>query len=149
MGGSTDVLTVVMELCATKIVGAKYRVHFDYDDTNGIASEVTREADSCAIVSPDVPSGTTSDDTTILHKRARGDRATGPGEVENGDSTITYTIPYGDLGLDDDDDVEIWADVHVKRTGISDRAPDTDGFDGCSKPTGANEVIQHTLDVAS
>ena len=46
-------------------------------------------------------------------------------------------------GLESGQEVLIWADTH--RKGIQGRAPDTDGSDGCSKPTGVDEVLSITL----
>ena len=120
---------VILNLNAAPVVGGKYRIHFDY--TGDLASDGNA---GCV---------TTSDDTSMRAVRPRNFKDTGPGSIAVDGSTLTYTVPYGDLGLVSTDPVEIWADVHSK--GIQDRSPDT-AEDGCLKPQGAGEVLQITLD---
>ena len=141
-------ITVTMLLCAVPVTGAKYRVHFDYDDGNGLATNVTRTAGSCAITAPVTNAkGTTSDDTAMRAIRPNGTKDTGPGTIGVAVNLLTYTVPYTDLSVggvvQTGDTVLIWADTHKK--GIKDRSPDTDGTDGCSKPTGSGEVLEITL----
>ncbi len=142
-------ITVIMTLCAVPVSGAKYRVHFDYDDGNGLADNVTRTAGSCAITNPvNNPRGTTSDDTAMRSIRPNRTKDTGPGTIGVVGDILTYTVPYTDLSVggvvQTGDTVLIWADTHKK--GIKDRSPDTDDTDGCSKPTGVDEVIATVLD---
>jgi hypothetical protein len=137
-GGGTDEITVTMVLqAATTLNGAKYRVHFDY--TGDLASE---DPAGCA---------TTSDDTSKTSRRRGSFKDTGPGIITGqGTTTLVFTVSYAELGLVSGDDVEIWADTQMSGNptfkGIRDRSPDTDGGDGCSKPEGASEVLQITLD---
>ena len=46
---------------------------------------------------------------------------------------------YKDLGVFAGDDIEIWADI--QSNGVADRAPDTNGGDGCAKPQEEAEVL--------
>ena len=59
--GNSGKITVTMTFQANVSsypTSTKYRVHFDYDNANGIASAVNRDpADSCSITTPDNPSG--------------------------------------------------------------------------------------------
>jgi hypothetical protein len=107
----------------------KYRMHFDYKD--GLATD-----------NPDCL--TTSDDTSKLGG-PHLDKQTGPGSWnDDGTLSLFLTVPYTDLdGVAAGDDVFIWADTH--RRGIQDRAPDTYGDDGCSKPQLIGEVLVLTL----
>ncbi len=123
----------------------KYRIHFDYKD--GLATDADRDNDGD--VDDDDFCFTTSDDTSKLGGPHLG-KQTGPGSwddpVDNGDGTwsLFLRVPYTDLdGVAAGDEVFIWADTH--RKGIQDRAPDTDGDDGCSKPEVIGEVLVLTL----
>ncbi len=50
---------------------------------------------------------------------------------------------YKDLGVFPGDDVEVWADTEMK--GIADRAPNTNGDDGCAKPQEEEELLSIEL----
>lgn len=125
----TDI-TVTMQLCAAPVTGAKYRAHFDY--TGDLASD----GNALCV--------TTSDDTMMRRITGGGPHDTGPGSISLAGLALAYIVGYSELGLFGGDMVEIWGDTHDK--GIVDRAPDTDGTDGCSKPQGIDEVLKITLD---
>ncbi len=136
-------ITVTVELCGSFNNNTKYRVHFDYKDSNGdlLTGFIGPNNEECA-----TPEGTTSDDTIKLH---RG-KTTGPEEndVDASGTTLTFEVLYEDLvvngtTLQSGDTVYIWVDTQYK--GIQDRAPSTDCTDGCSKPQECDEVIEHTL----
>ncbi len=136
-------ITVTVELCGSFNNNTKYRVHFDYKDSNGdlLTGFIGPNNEECA-----TPEGTTSDDTIKLH---RG-KTTGPEEndVSAAGNTLIFEVLYVDLVhnggvLQGGDTVYIWVDTHYK--GIQDRAPFTDCADGCSKPQLISEVIEHTL----
>ncbi len=149
-------ITVTLELCGAIFSdNTKYRLHLDYDDTNGLATNVTRDGSTCDVIAIGGVSlgdqaaidafnaefgGTTSDDGM----KRRGDKDTGPGMIDGSGDTLTYMVDYSELGLGAGDLVRVWADVQHK--GIVDRAPNTDDGDGCAKPTGADEVIGTVLD---
>ncbi len=127
--GSDGVITVTMILCAAPIGGASYRVHFDYKDD--FASE---RNPSCV---------NTSDATSILAIGPNGPRNSGPGTIRVDGSWIIYTVRYKDLDLIPGDELEVWAEAQAK--GITDRVPDTDAGDGCSKPQVQGEVLSIEL----
>lgn len=136
-------IVVTLELCGVSRDDTKYRVHFDY--TGPLATDPDlRDPGTCVLdVSIDPLNdleGTTSDDTMTM----RGNRDTGPGVITGGSVIFTYTVSYAELGLSSGDLVLVWADTQWH--GIVDRAPDTNGTDGCSKPTGVDEVIGTVLD---
>ena len=118
-------VTVMMLLCAAPISDAKYRIHLDYE--GDIASDGNK---SC---------GTTSDHIAIYAVGPNGPQYAGPGTFRISGRGIVYTVPYKDLGLLTGDEVEFWTDTD--RTGIADRAPNTDGGEGCSEPQSLDEVV--------
>ncbi len=144
-------IVVVVTLCGSVDRKVKYRVHFDYTDDDGDAGNEDPDT-----LDPNPNCLTTSDDTMkYLGRRPEGKRNTGPGVIElstvvNDDDTLTYTVGYDELtkngaDLTGGETVLIWVDTQHR--GIQDRAPDTNGEDGCSKPQDADpdEVIEHTL----
>jgi len=137
-GGSADIfvwaatidfnqnLLVQVAFCDVVDPSVKYRLHIDH------TSPFFDDVNSCS---------TTSDDTM---KRHRG-RNTGPGNIEvstffAADDGLTYTVNIADLSPDimGDDTLYVWLDTQKK--GIQDRAPDTNGEDGCSKPEVGGEA---------
>jgi hypothetical protein len=145
-GGGTDTIVVTLVLVGAKSERSKYRIHFDYLDTTDQDLDGTDEF-------PDTPDNagcfTTSDDTSKHTVRPNGSfKDTGPGKpFVNGGTSITYTVPYAELGLVTGDDVLVWADTHNK--GIKDRSPDTfvnGGDDICSKPQVLGETLAIVLD---
>ncbi len=52
---------------------------------------------------------------------------------------IVYKARYKDFGIFAGDDLEVWADI--QSNGVADRAPDTNGGDGCAKPQEEAEVL--------
>lgn len=123
--GRDGAITVMIFLCAAPIGGASYRVHFDYKDD--LASE---RNPSCV---------NTSDATSIHAIGPNGPKDSGPGTIRVIGSRIVYTVRYKDLDLIPGDELEVWADTRTE--GIADRAPNTDGGDGCSKPQTQGEVL--------
>ena len=141
-GGSADIfawaaeidadqnLVVDVILCDSVDEKIKYRLHIDH------SALFFDEVDDCS---------TTSDDTMKLH---RG-RTTGPsGTIEildidifGEDTWLQFTVNMADLSPDivADDMLYVWLDTQNK--GIADRAPDTDGSDGCSKPEVGGEAL--------
>jgi hypothetical protein len=155
-----DSITVCAKLCGASlgcVPGMKYRAHLDYDVANGMASELDgRDDDSCAISTIGNPTGTTSDDTISFVCGRDGvnpRRVTGPAEFctpVDAEGEFCCLVSVLDLVRQDGTIVEecnpidIWIDTQKK--GIQDRAPDTDGEDGCSKPTGPEEVLLGVFD---
>lgn len=134
--GTSEIITVEMELCADADTKTKYRVHFDHTapfapDSDRDGDMVVDAADSCI---------TTSDDG--MH---HGKKDTGPGTIEVDGATLTYTVEMSELSsnLVIGDPILVWADTQDK--GIIDRAPNTDGSDGCAKPQIAGEYIELLL----
>lgn len=145
--GDDGWITVEMALCGAPVKGAKYRVHFDYkdelasernpacrttSDTIGIHTGGAAEAKNGGLVAITVDKTTT---TTS--------RNTGPGTVTLERYLIVYRVRYKDLGIFAGDDLEVWADIHSN--GVADRAPDTNGGDGCAKPQDEDEVLSIEL----
>ena len=137
-----DLIIVEMVLCGNTDGDPKnkYRVHFDhtaplFHDADRNSDQVVDENDFCA---------TTSDDT-MMH---RSKKDTGPGMISSDTNRLTFTVPVNDLNpaLLIGDTVYIWADTHGKKVG--DRAPNTEGGDGCSKPEVETEVLALTLEPA-
>lgn len=123
--GRDGVITVTMFLCAAPTGGAKYRVHFDYKDD--LASD---RNPSCV---------NTSDAAAVHVAGPNGPRNTGPGTIRVDGTTIIYTVRYKDFDLLPGDEIEVWAETETK--GITDRVPNTDGRDGCSRPQSQDEVV--------
>ena len=140
----TDEITVKMLLCDDpnqQSNRTKYRVHFDHtapffddDDRNG--DGVVDANDFCF---------STSDDTMRRRLHRGSNKDTGPGIIDEDGNTLTYTVAVADLDplLALGDTVYIWADTRFK--GINDRAPNTEGGDGCSMPEVEYEVLALSL----
>lgn len=134
--GTNLVVTVV--LCANALANVKYRLHIDHKDPNDLDTDAeTNEPDT--LIGENASCLTTSDDTM----KRRGNKDTGPGVITGADNILIYTVSYVDLSLFAGDFVLLWVDTQYK--GINDRAPTTEGGDGCSKPQVAGEVIEHQL----
>ena len=134
-----------MALCGAPIDGVKYRVHFDYKDEIASARNTACRTTSDTIgihtggaaeTRNGGPVAINIDKTTMTHSR-------GTGTVTVERYTIVYTVRYKDLGVFAGDDVEIWADTEMK--GIADRAPNTNGGDGCAKPQEEEELLSIEL----
>ncbi len=141
--GDDGWITVEMALCGAPVKGAKYRVHFDYKDEIASARNTAcrTTSDTIAIHASGVaeaknggPVAIKIDKTTTTHSRT-----TGPGTVTLERYVIVYKVRYKDLGVFAGDDMEIWADI--QSNGVADRAPDTNGGDGCAKPQEEDEVL--------
>jgi hypothetical protein len=153
-------ITVCAKLCSAEegcMPGMKYRFHLDYDPANGMASELEgRNEDSCKMTLLGNLTGTTSDDTISFVCGKNGinpKRVTGPAEFctpVDANGEFCCMVPIYDLvrqdgtGIEECDPIDIWIDTQKK--GIHDRAPDTYGEDGCSKPTGPEEVLLGVFD---
>jgi hypothetical protein len=147
----TDTITVTTVLCGSTNNKTDYRVYFDHtpplfsvpgtEDRNG--DGIIDASDLCA--------------NTWDHRmrRYRG-KNKGPG-IKSGasdivvamtytsDDTLIYNLPVTELNsaLTNDDTVYIWTDAKFK--GTRDRAPYTEGGDGCPVPEYENEVLALTL----
>jgi PKD repeat protein len=156
---ASDTIEVCAILCDDECKpGAQYRFHFDYDmEANGMASSLPdRDEDSCKISSIGNFTGTTSDDIIRFLCDRDGinyKKVTGPAEnctPVDEDGKFCCTVALESLVREDGsmvqecDAIDIWIDAHKKC--IQDRAPDTNDSDGCSKPTGADEVLLFTGD---
>ncbi len=143
--GDDGLITVEMALCAAPVKGVKYRVHFDYKDEIASARNTAcrTTSDTIAIHASGVaeaknggPVAIKIDKTTMTHSRD-----TGTVTVER--YVIVYRVRYKDLGVFAGDDMEIWADI--QSDGIADRAPNTNGGDGCAKPQEEEELLSIEL----
>ena len=139
--GDDGLITVEMALCGAPVKGAKYRVHFDYKDEVASARNPAcrTTSDTIAVHTGGAaetknggPVAITVDKTTVTHSR-------GTGTVTLEKYSIVFRVRYQDLGIFVSDDLEVWADTEMK--GIADRAPNTDGGDGCAKPQEGAEVL--------
>lgn len=137
----SDEITVDMLLCSAPGGGTKYRVHFDH--TAPFATDADRNGDQTVDGSDFCV--TTSDDTMMRRSHKGNDKDTGPGIISADTNTLTFTVPVDDLNpsLALGDTVYIWADTQHK--GIKDRAPNTEGGDGCAKPEVLGEVLALVL----
>lgn len=139
--GDDGWITVEMALCGAPVKGAKYRVHFDYKDEVASARNPAcrTTSDTIAVHTGGAaetknggPVAITVDKTTVTHSR-------GTGTVTLEKYSIVFRVRYQDLGIFAGDDLEVWADIEMK--GIADRAPNTNGGDGCAKPQEGAEVL--------
>lgn len=143
--GEDGWITVEMVLCGAPIDGVKYRVHFDYKDeiasTRNTACRTTSDTigihtGGAAEAKNGGPVAIKIDKTTMTH-------STETGTVSVEKYTIVFRVRYKDLGVFAGDDVEIWADI--QSDGIADRAPNTNGGDGCAKPQEEEELLSIEL----
>jgi hypothetical protein len=157
---ASDSIRVCAVLCDDECMPrSQYRFHFDYDMNNGMASYLSpddRDESSCRISIIGNMTGTTSDDTVRFVCGNNGmdyKKVTGPAESctsVNADGEFCCTVALSSLVRDDGstvqecDAVDIWIDAQNK--GKQDRVPDTDDSDGCSKPTGPEEVVEFAVD---
>jgi hypothetical protein len=157
---ASDSIEVCAVLCEDECMPrSQYRFHFDYDMNNGMASYLSpedRDEGLCSISSIENFTGTTSDDTVRFVCGNDGmnyRKVTGPAEdctPVNEDGEFCCTVALSSLIREDGstlqecDAVDIWMDAQNK--GKQDRAPDTDDSDGCSKPTGIEEVLPFVVD---
>ncbi len=143
--GDDGWITVEMALCGAPVKGAKYRVHFDYKDelasTRNPACRTTSDTigvhtGGAAETKNGGPVAITVDKTTMTY-------STDTGTVTLEKYSIVFRVRYKDLGVFAGDDIEIWADI--QSNGIADRAPNTNGGDGCAKPQEGAEVLSIEL----
>ncbi len=139
--GDDGWIVVEMALCGAPVKGAKYRVHFDYKDETASARNPACRTTSDTIgvhtggaaqARNGGPVTTNIDKTTSTHSREIG-------TVSLEKYSIVFKVRYQDLGIFAGDDVEVWADI--QSNGIVDRAPNTNGDDGCAKPQDQEEVL--------
>lgn len=153
-------IKVCASLCDNECMPkTQYRFHFDYDEANGMASELEsedRDYGSCSISFIGNNTGTTSDDTVRFvcdNDGTNFKKITGPAESctsVDEDGEFCCTVFVSELVREDGsmvqecEFIDIWIDAQNK--GIQDRGPDTDHNDGCSKPTGEDEVLPFVVD---
>jgi hypothetical protein len=143
--GEDGWITVAMALCGTPVKGAKYRVHFDYKDEIASARNTAcrTTSDTIAIHASGTADARNGGPVAINIDKTTMTQSTDTGTVTVERYTIVYKVRYKDLGVFAGDDVEVWADI--QSNGISDRAPNTNGGDGCAKPQEEDELLSIEL----
>lgn len=141
VSGEDGVITVEMNLCGAPVKGAKYRVHFDY---KGEFASSRNEAcktlsDTIGIHSGGSAASKNGSPVIINLDKASMSYSRDSGTVTVEKYSIVFRVRYQDLGVFSGDDMEIWADI--QSDGVADRAPNTDGSDGCAKPQDGDEVL--------
>ncbi len=130
-----------MALCGTPVKGAKYRVHFDYKDEFSSARNPScrTTSDTIAVHAGGTAAARNGGPVAITVDKTTATQARDTRTVTLEKYSIVFRVRYKDLGVFAGDDLEIWADI--QSNGVADRAPDTNGGDGCAKPQDEEEVL--------
>lgn len=137
----TDI-NLTIEFCANIVGYTKYSIYIDYKDPNDLDNDFeTNEPDT--LISNNSGCLATSDVIKMhgIHKQINKD--TGPGIIDLDGNILTYNVPYSELGVTSGNDILLW--VTTNYIGIHERAPNTNGIDGCTERQFPEEVISLTL----
>ncbi len=137
----TDI-NLTIEFCANTVDYTKYSIYIDYKDPNDLDNDSeTNEPDT--LIDNNLSCMTTSDITKMHGMHKQINKYTGPGIIDLIDNVLTYTVSYAELGVASGDEILLW--VATNYIGIHERAPNTNGTDGCAKHQFPEEVISLTL----